>query len=458
MRFHGNYCGPNWSNGIAQPSVVGDVPAVDEFDNSCRLHDAAYANDADLLHADLHFATTNFGRGAKETVAAVAVGVQAAFRAIDKFYPRIYKDTTMRNQSLRGSAKAGKTSASGLSTVPAAYGYTLRMAEPKVVRKGDIATISGSDFASSVFTANSSNYEPAASVCITPAYFQNAMLGSLARTYEKFRVKKAVLEYIPAVPTSTQGQIIMTSTSTVKEPFIQGNSSTFLSRALSQGNAVASPIWKETYIEIPSSNEWSIVDLLLDSDLDDCIPHEVQVYATCEATLTAGILVLHYEMEFKDPLYVFHPTLIPVPKGNGTLVTFVDNSAVNLVNDAIRLTGASIPFTETPGSVFRLIFQQARSTLPGAVTTWDSLAKLVSTGALTTSAAGSGTTNIGMVTGTVLYGLLDSDLILYASYDEATNGGINGAACYRTATTSVGTYSFIVEQVRMGGSTRITTQ
>lgn len=38
---YGNYCGPYWSNGRIQRSVVGDLLPVDEFDETCRDHDAS---------------------------------------------------------------------------------------------------------------------------------------------------------------------------------------------------------------------------------------------------------------------------------------------------------------------------------------------------------------------------------------------------------------------------------
>lgn len=472
MRFHGNYCGPNWSAGQHQPSVVSDVPAVDHFDDSCRKHDAVYATSGDLLMADWDFATTNLGGGIKPTAAAIAVGVQAVVRAIDKQIPNVYKNPSEMTKNLRGTAPPGtksrgvtavKSSKNApstfqLSTVPAAYGYSLRMTQPKIVRNGNSAVITGSDFASSVFVTNSSNYEPAASVLINPMYFQNAMLGSMSRTYEKYRVKRAVLEYIPAVPTSTQGQIVMTSTSTVKEPFIPGSSTTFLSRALSQGNAVATPIWKEAHIEVPGSQEWSIVDTLIDADLDDSICHEVQVYATCDATLTAGILVLHYEIEFKEPLYTYHATLIPNPIGNGVLTTLADNTAVNANSVSINLSSSSVPLSQGFGSVYRMVFLQGRSVKPTGPGSWSAVAKIQATSALNTSTVSSSYTNISMDTGTVVYGVFNSGLVLYGSYDNAVAGSINGALVYQTATTAVGSWVFLIELVRLSNQERVTVQ
>lgn len=464
MKYHGNYCGPNWSAGMHQPSVLSDVPSIDEFDETCREHDAAYAVGSDLLLADLIFAKNNFGKGAKRTAAAAAVGTQAAIRAIDKFIPKIYYPQTKMTKSgnLRGTSQKPKMSsnkASTVTTVPAAYGYTLKMQPPSVMRRGNTATIVGSDYAGTVQTVNSNSYQPSASVFINPAYFQNAMLASQARTFEKFRLKRGSVTYIPSVPTSTQGQVIMLSTSTVKEPFIASGTTTFLGRALSQHNAVATPIWKEATIELSGATEWSVVDALIDSDLDDCIAEEVQVYSTCDSTVDAGILIFHYEIEFKDPLYVYHPTVIPVPNGNGAGITAFDDTAVNAINDTIRLTGTSTPLMGGNGSIYRFVFQQAKSILPTGPANWSAVAASQVTIGFNSVGTSSSITNITLVAGTTLYGVLSGSFIaLYSSYEAAAGGTQNGQLLYQSATTAVGTWAFLVQMVRLGDSLRITTQ
>lgn len=64
-----------------QGSVVSDVPAVDEFDETCKTHDAAYASMGDLKKADMEFAYTNIGKGVKRTIAGLVVGLQGLMRS-----------------------------------------------------------------------------------------------------------------------------------------------------------------------------------------------------------------------------------------------------------------------------------------------------------------------------------------------------------------------------------------
>lgn len=61
--MYGNYCGPYWSDGAFQTSVVGTTEPTDEFDETCMRHDAQYALAGDLELADFTFFRENVGRG-----------------------------------------------------------------------------------------------------------------------------------------------------------------------------------------------------------------------------------------------------------------------------------------------------------------------------------------------------------------------------------------------------------
>jgi len=483
MRYHGNYCGPNWSDGKEQPSVVGSTEPVDIFDSSCRDHDAVYAENGDKEAADYNFFLTNIFAGPKEAAAAIVVGTQGVVRTIDRLLniptlPLISK-FTMPKSKAKTPNPSSKTSITAkrfqpppkvsvrqrpqvaVSTVPAAYGFSLRMRQPVVTRSNNGAHIVGADYAGSVFASLGSEYSPAASVLLNPIYFNSGMLGSLARTFEKFRFTKAVLQYVPGVPTSTQGQVIMTSTRTVKEPFISSASSTFLSRALSQGNAVAMPVWKDESIAIDCGTEWSVVDALIDGDLDDCIQEEIQVYATSEATLTCGILILHYEVEFKDPLFTYHSGLVPCPVSNGTLVVMTDDSGINAISDSFRLSGVTTNMASLGnGGVFRLVFVQARSSLPTGVATWGGLLQTGISTAATTTTTTTTVSNFVISSGYTFYAQLETSgrVTCYSSYDGAVHGSRNECLYYQTATTAAGSYTFHVQAVRLGAQLRMTTQ
>lgn len=344
--------------------------------------------------------------------------------------------------------------------VPAAYGFTVRTSTPRVTRTGTGAHIVGSDYAGTVNAFNTSAYEPAASVPMNPSYFNSAMLGNLSRVYEKYRFRKATLEYIPSVATSVQGQLVVLSDRSVKNPFLDGASASFLGRALSQANAVACPLWQRTMFECETSDQWSLVDPLIDGDLDDTISGEIQLYAFCPITVATGILIMHYEIEFKDPLYTYHPTLVPVPIGIGSTITLVDDTAVNATTDVIRLGGASLNLGQFgSGSIFRMVFQRTPSILPTGPATWATVATVLSQGAASTTTTASAATNLTMVAGTTLYGvLIGATLMLYTSYDNAVAGNQSGALFYQTATTGAGLWQFLISGVRLGTALMVTNQ
>lgn len=94
FRYHGKYCGPGWSAGRYQGSVAKGPKADDEFDETCRIHDKAYAENQNLKEADYKFYRSNIGRGFKRSAAALAVGLQGYMRSEDPFSSVSYKNAS----------------------------------------------------------------------------------------------------------------------------------------------------------------------------------------------------------------------------------------------------------------------------------------------------------------------------------------------------------------------------
>lgn len=412
----------------------------------------------DVLDADSLFYSQNFGKGVLRSTAAVLV----------KYLNPIMsgKKNNLRGTKSKGTAmKPAKAQQKGAmvsrADVPAAYGFTVQSSKPRVTRTNTGAHIVGSDYAGSVYSYNSLSYEPAASVPLNPSYFSGAMLGSLSRAYEKYRFKRAVIEYIPSVPTSTQGQLIMLSDRSIKNPFLDGNQSSFLGRALSQNNAIACPLWQRTTFNCECSSDWSLVDPLIDGDLDDTIGLEVQLYTFGSATLTTGILMLHYEIEFKDPLYTFHSTVLPISAGIGTLFLGADDTAVNAIADSIRLSITTPNLSGYGrGSIIRLVFCQAASTRPTGPATWGAVASVATSYGAATNIVTVGSDTLTLATGTVFYGLQaqGNNLVLYNSYDSAVAENLSGLVNYQTATTAAGSWQFIGQVVRLGNALMMNAQ
>lgn len=125
MKYHGNYCGPNYSAGKHQGSTYDpSIPPIDDFDKTCLEHDTAYWRNTNLRQADLHFASQNIGKGVKRTLAGLAVGIQGLTRSADEYSLRVKRlkanhefstsspNFDMPNVVARGSRRSRKSYAS----------------------------------------------------------------------------------------------------------------------------------------------------------------------------------------------------------------------------------------------------------------------------------------------------------------------------------------------------------
>lgn len=114
FRYHGNYCGPGWSGGKYQNSIKGKKgSAVDEFDETCRKHDAYYAdseNPERLTKADFKFFRQNYGKSLKRSAAAIAVGTQGLIR---KFTSFSQKNSQTGDQSMARSRSPSRSRSVG---------------------------------------------------------------------------------------------------------------------------------------------------------------------------------------------------------------------------------------------------------------------------------------------------------------------------------------------------------
>lgn len=113
-KYHGEYCGPGWSDGKWQDSVCGYATARDEFDQSCKEHDCRYFKKRKLKEADEMFYKQNIGKGVKRSAAAIAVGLQGMTRPRSSSFPQ--KDIGMAGRN-RGRSRTPGRRARSLSKV-----------------------------------------------------------------------------------------------------------------------------------------------------------------------------------------------------------------------------------------------------------------------------------------------------------------------------------------------------
>lgn len=487
MRIHGNYCGPNWSNGRHQPSVVGNMPSTDEFDETCKLHDAQYALDSDLTDADFNFAWSNFGKGFLPTIAAMAVGAQGTIRAIDKYRPKFIKEKEKEMTSrLRGTPrkpvngiqnknnKIQKTQKVGVpqrvpqlglevtrAFAPASIGSSLRAVPPKVSRSLDSARIIGRDFIGTVEGQGVSTFGLGKSALLSPAYFYSTQLGSLCRSFERYRWNRLRVHYVPKVATTAVGQIVLCSSRSVSEPCLKPEAGTFLPRAMSQGNAVFSALWTPAYIDIDVSPEFKLVDPTTTVDLDDTIHEELQVYTQISVAAQVGYLFAEYDCSFEEPVYTPHSNALPIYTGPGqravlTHVAAVNapNAAVNLLDSATTIFGGAVE-----GTIYRAVFDLQGSAVATG-TTFANAWKVTRITRATTTTFVTTDEDLPLVGGLTLYmGIYTgSGVAVYTNMEDAIAGCASGQVFIKTATTAVGSFAFDLAMVRVGEASLATVQ
>lgn len=460
--MYGNYCGPYWSDGKIQASVVGSSPAVDELDQCCKEHDSAYAVGRDLRTADFEFATCAAQFGLLGKTFGAIVWTQGMMRSHD-ITTMSPNNNNKQKKSLRGAVQASKpqnprnarNNMAVTTAAPVSIGSTIRAIPPQVSRSNDGSRVTGRDFIGTVEGQGVSTFGLGKSALLSPAYFATTTLGNIARSFERYRWNKLRVHFVPKVATTAVGQIVLCSQRSVSEPGLQPEAGTFLQRAMSQGNAVFSPLWVGTFIDIDcSSSDWKLVDPSTTSDIDDCVHEELQVYTQISVAAQVGYLIAEYDISFKEVIYQPHSSTLPFSTGPGYRVSLTDGAAVNGVGDDWVLSETSTTFTSAVnGTIYRAVLDlQGCSAGTGATLTNElNVITAYRTATITQTSAVSSFPLIG---GSTIYMVvIGSSLYCYTSLEAAVNGNGTGQLFFRTATTTAGTYLFDLAQVRQGSVT-----
>lgn len=238
MKYHGNYVGPGWSAGKAQDSVISDVPAIDEFDETAKQHDAAYylnsiGKGTGLKKADLLFAQKNITSGnPKRIVAGLLVGAQGLLRSDDKVKPTLIAPRT--NLRMRRSVYISKKDAANLRGVqakaknkprnvtpnappqrardthvnlPSSYMLNASLQKPIIGNTGSITVLKHRGLMRTIIGSTTFN-------CINEQVNPGKAsifpwMSRLARSYDKYRFKKLKFIYRPVCSTTQTGVVMM---------------------------------------------------------------------------------------------------------------------------------------------------------------------------------------------------------------------------------------------------------
>lgn len=453
--YHGNWCGPGWSDGRRVSSTHGFAPAIDEFDETCRQHDFALSGGKGNPSADITFIRKNLLKGPKRGLAAVLVGGRLAVDVLTAANKSNNSLRTMTKPALEKMTKKNKHTEKPIekARAPVAVGSVFRSVKTSHTQTKNGSVLTGSDFIGTVEGQGVSTFGIGKSALLSPAYFLATFLGNICRSYEKYRWRKLRVHYVPKVSTSLNGQVILCSSHSMSEPCLQPESGTFLARAMSQGNATMGPLWMENHIDIQTSNSWFMVDPTTTSDPDDAIAEELQVYVQTQTVGQVGYLYAEYEIEFSQLTYQPHSTSIPISTGPGVRAILSDVAAINAANDdwALNDNGGTLQlFTAPNGTIFRAVLDIQGSTCYTGGT--------FNLGFKTTTASRSTTTNtvtsatvLPFVGGLTLYLMvIGTSVNVFTSLEGALAGSGSGQIFMSNASTVVGNYNFDCQLIRQG--------
>lgn len=472
--YHGNYCGPGWSAGKYQPSVVSDVAAVDEFDLSCKNHDAAYAVGADRTSADLDFAYHNItSMDAKRVVAGVLVGMQGFGRLVIPGFDK--PDNSLSNslpntpnlantnylfqmkqsKQSRSSAPTARKSkqqqrpTTSINTAPVSIGTTLRATKPIISQQRSGICVRNREFLCSVFESNNSNWYLGAAAPLNPAYYPGSVMGQMARGWSKYRFRSITIHFVTRQPTSVTGEIALVYSGDLFLPAENGASGSFLNRVMTRGDAIIGPLWINHSMDVVCDDVWRMIDCFGSAPFNDNILGEIQAYTLSGVSDTAGYLLIDYELCFSDTMYSPHNNVLPLASGPGQQLTLTDTSTTPTANNAVLLTNSTILNSAGLGCIWRCILNLDESTLAtgtAANNAWN----LQYVYGSNTSADGNTLEAYTHGDGNVFYTgkASGSVLTVYCSYEGAVSGNASAQFFYKTTGSTAASWNVVAYLVR----------
>jgi hypothetical protein len=444
MRYHGNYCGPNWSAGQHQLSVTSDVPAIDDFDETCKMHDAAYATATDLEAADWQFAADNLATtNPKRWLAGGLVGVQGLVRSLDRLTTPITKSpNTMQNMqtrvlkpSLRG-AKALQRPASetGVTTVaaPAVIGSVIRGQRSVTIRKDRTSISLSVSTCVGRPAAASQALLPEVIACqyLTPLTLGNDEVQNMTRVYQHFRIKRATIHFRAFQGTNTGGEVMIVANDDPNyKPINTSIGSAFYQKSLNTQHSTMTPIWCNTSMELPVDSGWKVCDNNNSTTIEEFASGVFYIYSD-GGTAIAGYFLVDMDIDFEG--LRFNPRNLVSGSFLGLGQRFSATTPIGTLNANATLTITQ----QTVGDIYAVVLSSTGATF-GTGSTSNTLFALQS---------GSGSNPFTVTGSLLLYGRANttSSMDLFTTYDSAIGSDTSDRLIYGVTTTTVTTFPTVV--------------
>lgn len=441
MRYHGNYCGPNWSAGKHQPSVVSDVEAIDEFDETCKVHDAAYYYDDDLESADYNFAAENlFSLNPKRVLAGALVGIQGVSRTIDRLtntkLPRMNQPkSTKVNLRGAGAPQTGTKRANPQVTtvaIPAAIGSIIRGKAHNTVRKDQTSiSLSVSVCLGRPAAATQAGVpELQAIQYLNPVSVGNDEIQNMTRVYQRYRIRSATVDFKAFQGTTVGGEVLIVSNDDPNyRPVNTATASSFYQKSLATDHTLMTPIWMSTSMQLAVDNGWKVCDNSNSTTLEEFCSGVMYIYED-GATSIAGFYLLHLDIDFEGLRFNPRSLISGSFQGLGTRISSTAPAPTLGANGTLTIAGATI------GDVYALVLSTTGATFGVGITA----------STLFALSSGSGTIAFTITGSTLLYARATSttSVDLFATYDSAVGSDVSDRLLFGVTTITTSTFPVTV--------------
>lgn len=337
MKLHGNYCGPNWSDGKAQESVDGKTPPVDSLDALCQAHDAAYFHSkgmepelrkkvrqqADWVLAKRVWTATNPAEAALYTAGMLA---QMTKRSIENYnsgdskskqkMPNLRSKNISRNNSVAADILLNMPKPTPTPSQAAKAAIPAANISVRTTKRAQLRTVNGNVVLSHrglVANVMNSTTFSATTNPVNPGLASTFPWASrIGRSFDKYRFRKLTFEYHAVCPTSVAGVVMLTFDYDANDNIPQ---SKFEHSQSSPG--VETSVYTSCRLNVPVDNQWRFVRQ--GAVTGDIKTYDIGglVFSTSYGSNTGivGEIYVSYEVEFSKPSVGYPLTVVSQTSG-----------------------------------------------------------------------------------------------------------------------------------------------
>lgn len=308
---------------------------------------------------------------------------------------------TKERQAVPSKPKQSMTSGAVITRPPVAIGSTLtgKRAIVKTVKTGHI--IAGREFLAAAYgTGSITNWTMAAGIPLTPVTFVDSLIRQYGIMYSRFRWRKLAVHYVTTSPTTSNGSIMIYYNKDRASTFVNQTSTNLLPFVLSDPHTSVCPQWQSMTVVLEPDSEWKRTDYGMTADLTHYTAGEVFLLSKTSTVDSPGLLLMSYELEFKDLNLTPRMLLWPQPTIIYSPISCTIPTAA--VSSPVRLTLGGTPPIGTNsinlqvGAVYKVILDISNSVLSGTTPT-------LNPATMWAIDVGSSNTLLPLVDGTTIY-------------------------------------------------------